>query len=106
MRRAGLLNEPIEIYKVVTEVDEYGVKNELLELRTKTRARVQYNSGSRNIEHSEIVHDYTKTFTVRYYVEVEDYDKILWQGKYYRVLSIDSSREFQEKRINTEVIND
>ncbi len=106
MKRAGLLNEIIEIYKVVWEKDKYGSQVETLELVTTTRARVVYNNGSRNIENSEIVHNYNKTFIVRYYVPINDYDKILWQGKYYRVLSIDSSREYQEKTINTELIND
>lgn len=106
MRRAGLLREVIEIYKVVWEKDEYGNQVESLELRFKTRAKVEHVSGLRNIVNNEIIHDYTKTFLVRGYVEVEDYDKILYNGKYYRVLSIDLNSEYQQKIINTELVND
>lgn len=100
MRRAGLLNEKIKIYKVNWEKDVYGGQSETIELRSETRARVVYNSGSREVVNDEVVHDYYRTMVVRYYVEVEDYDVIYWNGKYYIVLSIDSSREYQEKTIS------
>lgn len=106
MRRAGLLNDIIEIYKVNWVKDDYGNQVEELELRTTTRANLLPYNGSRNIEASEVVHNYSKTFKVRYYVEVEDFDKILFEGKYYRVLSIESSKEYQEKLIYTELIKD
>lgn len=100
MRRAGLLNEKIKIYKVEWVKDDYGSQVETLKLRSETRARVIYNSGNRTVTNDEVVHDYYRTVVVRYYVEVEDYDVIKWDGKYYIVLSIDSSREFQEKTIS------
>lgn len=100
MRRAGLLNEKIKIYKVEWVKDDYGSQVETLQLRSETRARVIYNSGNRTVSNNEVVHDYYRTMVVRYYVEVEDYDVIYWDNKYYLVLSIDSSREFQEKTIS------
>lgn len=106
MRRAGLLNQIIEIYEVKWVKDDYGNQVEKLELRTTTRANLLPYHGSRTTENDEIVHNYSKTFKVRYYVPCEDYDKILFENKWYRVLSIESSREYQEKIINTEIIND
>lgn len=106
MRRAGQLNEKIEIYKVNWVKNDYGSQVEELELRTSTRAKLMNLSGNRMVENDEIVHNYSKSFLVRFYVEVEDYDKILWNGKYYRVIDIQEDRQYQEKIINTELIND
>lgn len=106
MRRAGLLNEPIEIYKVVITKSDYGEESETLELRNATKASLKHNSGNRSIENDEIVHNYNKSFTVRYYVEVDEFDKIKWDNKFYRVLDIEPNKQYTYKVINTELIND
>lgn len=106
MRRAGLLNELIEIYTKTIVKDEYGQEVEELTLKQTTRAKLVHNNGNRSLENEEIVHNYNKTFTVRYYVDIDDYDVIKWNGKYYRVLDVEPNREYQQKVINTEKIND
>lgn len=106
MRRAGLLNEVIEIYKLNVSKNDYGQEVRTWDLKLSTRAKVSYNTGSRDTENSEITHNYTKSFTVRYYVNVEENDQIKWGGKLYRILEIERSREYQQIVINTELIND
>ena len=106
MRAAGKLKEVIEIYSNEIIKDEYGQEVETKVLKCSTKPELRHYKGSRNIENSEIVHNYLKSFLVRYYVDVDDYDIIKWDGKYYRVIDIEPNREFQYKTINAEKIND
>ena len=106
MRRAGLLNEIIKIYKVNWVKDSYGSQVETLELRLETRANTTTNGRGRNIEHSEVVHDYSATFLVRYYVELNDFDIIEWQGKFYRILNFIKERDRNQITVYTEWLRD
>ena len=42
----------------------------------------------------------------RYYVDVDDYDIIKWENKFYRVIDIEPNRDYQFKTITMEKIND
>jgi head-tail adaptor len=106
--RAGILNELIDIYEPVEEINEYGERLFTWKLKYTTRASVSWDSGSRNIENSEIVNNYTKTFTVRSYVPVTEKDEIHWQEKKYRIISVEHRKElsFNGILIRTELINE
>lgn len=104
MRRAGQLNEVIEIYELQNVRNGYSELVENWNKKCTTRANVIYTGGTRSLEANEIVHPYNKTFIVRYYVDVEDYDMIHWNGDRYRVVAIDKSRERQEITITTEKV--
>lgn len=106
MRAAGKLKENIEIYENTITKDEYGQEVETKTLKATTKAELKHNSGNRNIENNEIIHNYNKTFIVRFYVNVGDYDIIKWENNYYRVLDVEPNRDYQYKTINTEKIND
>ena len=43
---------------------------------------------------------------VRYYVNVDEYDNIIWKDKKYRILSIIPDKENNKKNISIELIND
>lgn len=104
--RAGLLQDLIEIYTPVVIVNEIGEEIQDLNLKVKTRARVIDNSGNRVIENGEITFSYTKSFKVRQYIQVDELDLVRFNGKDYRILSIEYSRKQQEKTINCELINE
>lgn len=91
---AGTLNEVISIYSPVITRDEFGNQKTEYTKRKETRAKVSHGGGSREVSNDEVVYLYNKEFTVRYYVEVSDFDRILWNGKFYRIVSIDKDREF------------
>jgi SPP1 family predicted phage head-tail adaptor len=104
--RAGLLTEPIEIYEKVLQNNQYGEQTEEWVLKYSTKARLVHDGGSRVIQNDEVFFAHTKTFQVRYYVPVEDYDKIKWDGKYYRILNIEPDKMMMNKTIKTELIDD
>lgn len=106
MRAAGRLKENIEIYSNTITKDEYGQEREVMTLKTTTKAQLVHSGGNRELDNEEITHSYRKQFTVRYYVDIDDYDVIKWENKYYRVLDIEPNKEYQYKVINTEKIND
>lgn len=103
--QAGLLNELIEIYKPELTINEYGEQVQTFVKSYETKARVIHSSGSRNIENNEIVNNYSKTLQLRYYVDINETYQIKYQGKMYRVTSIEEVRQYNYKEIIVELIN-
>lgn len=103
---AGKYNEPIEIWDIQATRNAFGEQVENREKTYETRAKVVYTGGMRGVRNNEIQTPYTKSFIVRIYVPVSDDSWIKWKDKFYRVTSIDSSREYQEQTITTEVVNE
>lgn len=106
MRRAGLLNEIIDIYTLSASCNDYGEREEVYTKTYTTRAAVQNDGGVRNVVNSEIVYPYGKSFIVRYYVPISDTSQIEWQNKRYRVISVEKRRAFNDILIKTEIINE
>lgn len=103
--RAGILQESIQILKLVPENNDYGESMDYYAPCCKTRAEVTPLSGSRTNENNEIFYAHTYRFVVRRYVDVDDFDRILWKDKMYRVLNIDDDRTYNQKVINAELVN-
>jgi SPP1 family predicted phage head-tail adaptor len=104
--QAGLLRDIIEIEKVIITKDTYGSDIETYEYYLKTKAQVIYSSGNRNITNSEVVYNYNTTFVIRYYIEITESMRIKFGGRYYRILSIENNKQFQQKTVITELINE
>lgn len=104
--QAGILNNIITIQRPTIINDDYGANVIQYNNITTTRAFVKNNSGNRANENGEIVYNYIKSFTVRYYNDVRETDIIIWNNKKYRITDIDEYRDKQYKVINTELIND
>lgn len=102
----GRLKEIITIQRSTITVDEYGANQLQWKDYITTRADVQYDSGNRMNESNEIIYTYTKTFTIRVYHKVDEKDRIRWDGKYYRILSIEKDKDKQNLTIKTELINE
>lgn len=103
---AGLLKEPIEIYDMSSTINEYGERKNELVLTYSTRAKVSHNSGSRTVIDQEIQTPYVKTFVMRVYVPVKDDSWIRYEGYYYRVTSIDTDKDLQQKIVIAEIVNE
>lgn len=103
---AGKLTERIEIYSPHITINEVGEQATEYILKNTTKANVVHKSGSRNIENDEIVYNYNKTFEVRIYIDVDEFDRIKWGNKYYRILDIDTNKELQKITIQAELVND
>ena len=103
--RAGLLNEHIQIITPIINRNDYGEEETVWENKYSTRARLMHNSGKRTLT-NEIYYQYTKTFEVRYYVPITEFDRIIWNKKVYRIIDIEPNKEQQKITIVTELLND
>ena len=83
-----MLNEIVDIYNIVSTQNSFGEQVDTLSKKCTTRANVSWNTGNRTVENEEIVYNYTKTFTVRSYINVLNTDIIEWQNQKYRIISI------------------
>ena len=79
--RAGLLTERIEILKPDVATNDFGEEATDWISSYTTKARLVHNGGNRTNVNDEIFYSYTKTFQIRNYVPVLEYDRILWNGK-------------------------
>lgn len=104
--RAGLLTEIINILRPALSRNEFGEQEETYEKHYTTKARVINNSGNREDTNGELRISYIKTFEVWKYVDIKDTDWIEWEGKRYRILSIDLDKVQQKKTIKTEEVNE
>lgn len=104
--RAGLLTESVDIYSPSSFTNSFGEETTTYVLKSITRARVIHNNGNRQLQNSEIYYAYNKTFQLRIYVNIDEYDYIQYEGKKYRVLSIDRNKQEQVITVNTELVND
>ena len=104
--RAGLLKEIITILTPIITKNDFGEQTQEWKQKTVTRARVQHNNGTRTDENGDIFYSMSLTMEVRYYVNVSEYDNIVWNGKKYRILSIIPDKDNNKKIIQIELIND
>lgn len=103
---AGQFNEIIKIYKSIETINEYGEREITTQLDYTTRAKVEETSGTRQNENNEIVYDHLKTFYTRSYAPVTDTSIIEFDGRKWRVISIDRRKEHNDIKIVAELINE
>lgn len=103
---AGKLNERIEIFTPKISKNDVGEQSTEYILKLTTKANIQHIKGNRDIENNEVVYNYSRTFEVRIYVDVNEFDRIKWKDKYYRILDIDTNKELQQITILTELVNE
>jgi head-tail adaptor len=101
---AGDLNEVIDVYQVIYTKNSFGEEVESIVKKLTTRACVWHRSGGRRVSNDSIVYDYAKTIQVRYYVDIDDHDLIVWSGKTYRIMDIEPNKRDMCKTINIEEI--
>ena len=89
---ACLLRYPIEIYELVTTKTEYGTIQTHYELKYETKAHIIFNSESQVISEGEIFYPVNRTFIVREYVPVVETDRIKWDGKWWKIMSINPNK--------------
>lgn len=103
---AGRLKYIITIQRPTIKQNDYGANGLDWKDYITTRADIQSVNGERVKENNEIVFAYTKTFTIRIFHDIDEKDRILYDGKKYRILSIDKDRDKQLIAINTELVNE
>lgn len=104
---AALLKESIEIYEIPIEQTDYGnIKDGTPVFKYKTRAYAQFDSQARVVSEGEVFYPQDRTFIVRYYVPVEERDRIRWNNKWWRIVSINPNKYYNDKEIRVVEQND
>lgn len=104
--RAGLLKEKIDIITPEITTNDFGEQTTEWQTKYSTRARLIHTSGNRIEPNGEIFYSHMKTLEVRDYVPVDDFDRIVWNEKQYRILDIEPDESQKKKIIKVELIND
>lgn len=104
---AGRLNEIICVEELKIIKNEYGEEQtDNYVYKFKTRAEVKYNGGNRANENNEIFFANDVNFTIRYYHNISELDRIKWGDKYYRILAIERNRQYQLINLKCTLINE
>ena len=102
---SAILKDPIDIYELTTIKTEYGTIQTSYNLKYHTRAYVRFNSENLTVSEGEVYFPINRTFIVRAYVPVVETDQIEYEGKRYKILSINKNKYFNDIEINTTIIN-
>lgn len=104
---SGLLKDNITFQKQFVSVDDYGHEITTYTDAFTTRADVIWNNGNRIVSNEEIFYENTVSFVVRYYCQIDDTMRIQYNGKLYRIISIEPDRDlYRNKTIIAELINE
>lgn len=104
--QAGLLKERISIWKSTIILNDFGEETTEWEESCRTRARLIHNSNTRTIENDEIIYPAVKTFEVRYYVDVNEFDRIQWNNRMYSIIDITPDQDIRKQTIRCQLINE
>lgn len=104
--RAGLLTENVDIMRPTTVRTVYGDEHVDYYVEYQTRARVENMTSQRTEENSEVLYNFQKRFTLRVYVPVQEFDRIRWKGKYYRIVSLEKDEREMRITVIGELVND
>lgn len=104
---AGRLNEIITVEELKVIKNEYGEEQTTNYVKKfNTRAEVKYNGGQRIADNNELFFAYDLTFTIRYYHDITELDRIIWRGEKYRILSVERNRMYQLINLRCQLINE
>lgn len=103
---AGRLTEVISIERPSIAQNDFGANSIQWQKHIQTRADVTFESGTRVTENNEVIFSYNKVFTIRYYHDIDEKDRIIWNGKKWRILSLEPDKAKQLITIKTELINE
>ena len=107
--RSGRLNNYIVIEELKTVTNEYGEEESTIYCeKLRTRADVVNDGGNRENDNGEIFYAYTKTFILWDYYDkiINEFDRIIYKGKPYRIITKDLVKEDKILYVKTELMNE
>ena len=104
--KGGLLQEVIQVITPVVTKNSYGEETTEWQEKLTLRANLTHNTGTRTNTNGEIFYTNTKIFEVRFYADIDEYDRIIFEDKIYRIINIEPNRKVQKKTIISELVND
>lgn len=103
--RAGLLTEKVLVLHPIFSINKVGEQITELETMTAIRARDVSFRQQRQQDSGEVWMQGQRVIEVRLYHDICENDLIEWNGKRYRILSIDTDRQQMCKRLTIEEVN-
>ena len=104
--QAGLLRDIVQFQESQTQRDKLGgISEEWKDVFTK-RAEVRFASGSRKLVNGEIFNPLAITCKIRYCKDVHEKMRFLYEGRKYKISSINRDRVQQCTVIQAELINE
>lgn len=104
--QAGLLTELITFTAAETVRDDFGGTSEKWVKRFEKRARVQFKSGNRGEVNGEVINSSVVTISIRYCKDITEKMRIEYDGRKYRINSINRDRHQQSTVIEASLINE
>lgn len=104
--RAGLLSEHIIFYRPVKVKTESGSEENIYIDSHHCRARMTYSGGDRTNQNGDIFYSHRVNFEIRQGYDFDELYRIEWDGRMYRILSIEKDRHNMSIMIITELLND
>lgn len=107
--KAGKLNNYVVIEGLKIKSNEFGEEeSSIYTEKLKTRCDIQNDGGNRTNENGEIIYSYNKTFIFYDYMDnfIDEYDRIIYKSKPYRILSKDLVKETKTLYVRTELVNE
>ena len=103
--RAGRLDEVIDIYSEVTEVDpDYGSESASFTKCLTTRADVTFNNGNETLSNETVVNTRAVVFWIRFREGITETMQIEWRGDRYSIEYIEVNRRTRLLRLQTSKI--
>lgn len=107
--RTGKLNDFIIIEGLKTITNEYGEEeNTIYTEKLRARCDVVNDSGNRELNNGEVFYSYNKTFILWDYMDkhIDEYDRIKYKDKYFRIITKDVVKETKTLYVKTEMVNE
>ena len=99
------LIHPIEILGLTTVTTQYGNNKSSYTPKYNTKAHIIFNSESMVTSEGEILYPTNRTFVVRAYVPVIETDRIRWDNKEWKILTINKNQYYNDIEIITTLVN-
>lgn len=103
---SGKLSEILEFYKVVETQSESGYKHSEEVFMFRVRAERLRNKENYLVDADELFHASELTFRIRFRKEIEETNIVVYDGKRYRITSIDKYTQDNQLTIILAKIND
>lgn len=104
--QAGRLNERCVIQRQSEERDEFGATKYTYSNIYNPYCSTEWLNGSKSLKNGEFVPTERIAFTIRDHYQVTEFDRVLYDGKKYAIVSICKKRSIQAIEIVGEVINE
>ena len=103
---AGTLTERLDFYRIEETQTASGFKSTDEVLFWSCKANRRKNKESYAVNAEELFHITELTFTFRYNKDIDETDIVVYNGKRYRITSIDASPREREMTIRISKINE